>query len=278
MAQHGYIGRFYWNSVSNAVGITTTYANINSGYYYVQGYGDGSGSTYTDYTETSENLLYSVALAMNTCGASPTSAYIDMSLSEPRVKITFSGSTKIYMHGNLAILLGFTQSGAYDPVSAASYTATYPPRYCWFPRSDVSYTDVDRNNFWEPMSTSKNFRSINGKCYGIKGNLLYGNKIRYTLLSKEEVLTTSTADTNEPFQKFFEDVIHETQPFRVLLDRETHAVNGYTNSSSVYVTAMYGPNDEDVKEKVGNFTTFASRNIENYQGLWDIELPMVKYI
>ena len=272
MARHGFLGRFYWNSPGAVVGVggssTEEAGVIASGYYFMQGYS----------SESPNNFIEALIAALTATGGTVSNAYLDCTLESPRLKIVFGGSTKMYLSSGLAAVLGFcdpASPAAYDADAAVTHTATYYPRYCWFPKSDVSVTSVDRTKFWEPLSSSKSFRSINGKCYGVKGNLLYGNRVQYTYLGKEEVITTST-DINQPFQRFFEDVIHETQRFRILLNRDIIGSSGY--ASTVMVTAMYGPNEDDVSEDVGSFSTFATQSMDSYQGLWDLELPMVKYV
>ena len=281
MGKHGYIGRFYYASPGNVIDFGASSADkaVSSGYYFFQGYSNGAGTTEAAYTETSGNFLRSIANAINnSAGGTPvTACFIDCALAAPKVTITLSAPYYLFIASSLAQILGFSTSADYY-VNSASHVASYSPRYCWFPTYAASGSVVDLSQFWEPLSTTKSYRSINGKVYSMQGNLLYGNVVKYSLLPKEDVVTCSTANTYQPLQAFFEDVIHQGQYFRILHDKDNVGSNGYANLSTIFCTAQYGVNEEDVNMTVGNFSTFAEKNAENYQGLWNVELTIMKYV
>jgi hypothetical protein len=45
--------------------------------------------------------------------------------------------------------------------------------------------------------------------------------------------------------------------------------------TSNYCECIVGKEDRD---EVGNFLDYASRHIKNYQGLWDVTLPLMKAV
>ncbi len=106
-------------------------------------------------------LIYDLNATLQALGA-PASAHLSCYI-DADYKVVFKSDdlnfTVTFTDTDLARLLGFTanQSGA------AIYTATYTPKYCWFP-AHHSY-DVDR--FWNKEQFSGS-TSLNGILSGIK--------------------------------------------------------------------------------------------------------------
>lgn len=269
MKKIGYLGRFRYVSPGDVVGVGTSATDdIATGYYFMQGYTGESANAF----------MYSLDAAFTAAGATTPNCYIDMSLTYPRVVISLGASEQLFIANSLAKILGFVaNSSSSNYNGTASYhIGTYPPRYCWFPDASVSFTGVDETLFWSPLSTTRTMRSVNGYVYTLVGNMLYGNMVKYTTLDKADVIKVSGSGSYRAFQSFFEDVMHEGERFRIIVDREAHVqATGY--SSAAYETGVYGEHNSEVDEVLGDFTAFAYRNIDNYQGLWDLEFPMIKY-
>lgn len=258
MVKQEFLGRFYYNDAggSNDLSVGGASIDLDSGYYYLCGY---SG-------ESTDNLLEHIAA---TIGGGATVVY---NHALKRVVFNLASPATLQINDTaLQAVLGFT-SGLKS--SASTHTGTVHPRYLWSPSQGASYHDVDYKTFWAPRSSTKYCRSANGVTYSVVGTKLYDCTLEFGLLDESEVITPSTA-LYEDFQQWYEDVLHEGRQFRVILD-----TTGLTTSyaSTNYVTAMYGMPGSSGTEPIGAFDAFANRHIDNYQGLWNVRIPLVKYV
>lgn len=250
-----WLGRFAVGATNDSFSIGANAFTLTAGNYYLAGY-----------TSESTNQLCEHITA--TIVGTYANAAVTYSATTGLVtfKIANSGSYAItWTDTALQTLLGFTgtQSGA------ATYTATMEPQHVWRPNRGLAGRPVGEANFWAPRSTTIIGCSKDGSTYGVRGNLLYDAEIAYVMLAESRVTTPATTGTVTDLQSFYEDVVHQGQPIRIYPDRSLSA-------STSFVTALVSTGKED--EPVPAWSDFAARHIANYSGLWDVTLPLVKWV
>jgi len=244
-----YLGRFYasaWGLTINA-----TAKVVTAGFYYPKGY---SGESAVQFLEHLTDKLNDVV-----GGATAT-----LDLTTGLVTLDFNGNTTSVTWTSTALrdLLGFTG----DLSSATSYVATNKMRYCWFPTRGLADYPGDLTRFWGRGSTSRTVVSADDTAYGIKGSLTYSAMLRYAMLPAADVVTTSTT-VWRALEAFFEDVMHAAQSMRICPDRTSY-------TSTTYVTALLNKG----KDAYGDFAGFAKRHARTNNGLWDVDIPLKRYV
>jgi hypothetical protein len=252
-----WFGRFAVGASNDSFSVDATAKTLTAGNYYITGYTAESASQLCEHMTT----LVAAVVASSTVAYNATTGFIKITFGSGSHKITFTDTA-------LKTLLGF---GAVDTTTtaAASFTATREPQYVWRPNRGTSSHPVQLNQFWAPRSTTIVGRSKDGTTYGVRGNLLYDAEVSYTMLEESRVIVPSTGSVNKELQTFYEDVVHAGQPIRIYPDRTLAA-------STSYVTALVSPGKED--EAVPAWGDFATRHVANYNGLWDVTLPLVKWV
>lgn len=250
-----YLGRFYVGTDRDSFSIGGNAVTLTNGYYYLSGYT----------SEATAQLCEHMQAQIRALGGSPyPSATVTRSQSTGLITIATGGAaaTITWTDSALQTLLGFTgtQSGS------ASYTSTYQPRFCWRPSDGLTEYPTDLSRWWGEESKTIGTRAPSGATYSVAAaNLLYAGKYKYTLLPEAESIIVTGTSVWEPFQQFWEDVIHAGQPIRCYPDRTL-------NTSSDVKTARY------CGERVGKFEDWAKRYLESYNGLWNITLELCKEV
>jgi len=245
------------NSVPYAVQLT-------AGEYYLESYSGEGTNQLVEHVQAQIRALgvkgavdYGNATA--TYNATTDLVTIDLAtLPAASVDITWTDA-------DLKTLLGFT--GA--QTGADTYTAAQSPRYVWSPSKPPSEYPLDLAQFWAPRSTTRVGRSKNGASYSTKGTVLYDAILRYELLGDSEVVTPSTGSINDDLQAFWDAVVHEGQPIRIYVDRTTSSAAN--TKTGIWVT-------DDEGEPLGSFLQTVGRHIRAYNGLWDVDVRLEKFV
>jgi len=250
-----WIGRFAIGSSNDSFSIASNAFTLTSGNYYIAGYTSESTAQLCEHITA--KIIGTYANAAVTY--SETTGLVTF-------KIANSGTYTItWTDTALQTLLGFTGTQS----NAATYTATMEPQHVWRPERGASSYPAQLNQFWAPRSTTVVGRSRDGTTYAVRGNLLYDAEVSYTMLADTRVITPASTGTVTDLQGFFEDVIHVGQPIRVFPDRTLKA-------STSYVTALVSPGKDG--DPIGSWQDFCGRHVANYNGLWDVTLPLLKWV
>tara|TARA_Y100000310_G_scaffold342921_1_gene448247 strand:- start:40 stop:807 length:768 start_codon:yes stop_codon:yes gene_type:complete len=248
-----YLGQFAITNSNKDFTVGGFAGELTTGDYYMSGAGD---------TQLAEHMQ-AVIRALDGGGTYPT-ATVTQSLTTGQITISLDVTATIaWTDAALGTLLGFegTQSGA------ALYTGDFQARYCWFPNLALSSYPGNLSDWWSRTSTTRGHRAPLGQTYTRKGNLLYDGRYEYQHLPPAQVWKEGSAWWKS-FESFFEDVIHEGQPFRCFPDRSL-------NTATDYKTAIWAPEEA---QPIGSMTEVANRNITNYNGFWRVNMPLWKHV
>lgn len=190
-----------------------------------------------------------------------------LSVSTGLITLDFDGTdtTIVWTDVALQTMLGFSGS----QTGASSYVATNTARYVWLPSFGMSDYPGNAQNIWLPRSTSISGVTPNGTTFGVEGNELNSARIEYEALDESEVIKPSTGTIFKDLETYFLDVAHKTQRMRVVVDKTSYT------AATDYVTAMWGAPRGGT---LGSLTDSVGRNVSNFQGLWDITIPLNEYI
>lgn len=263
MAYQELLGRFYLGGTLNNFSVEDTggggaqAVTLTAGYYYMHGY-TGEGTA---------NLIEHMQAQVRALGGVWATAAFSRSLSTGYVTLNCPGTTTVtwtWTDAALQTALGFTgaQSGA------KTYTGTQVPRYCWHPSRALTDYPGNATKIWQPKSTTVVGRS-SGAVSGAVGSVLYNTLLTWSHLAEAEILEPASGTIGGDLESFFEDVAHEAQPIRIVVDRSSYA------STSDYVTAMWGEEDKD---EIGAFEEYRERHVRRYQGRWMVETPFMKWV
>jgi len=227
---------------------------LTTGYYYIAGY---TG-------EVEAQLCEHMQAQIRNEGGNFADAEVTYSGSTGLITINCPSTTTLtigWTDSLLQSLLGFTgtQSGA------KSYTATYPPRYVWRPTEELSDYPTALSTWWASRSTSRYKRANSGKAFAIAGTTVYDGSYAYRLLTAAEMLKASQTNY-ESLEQFFDDVIAAAKPIRCYPDRTA-------NTSSDFFTAQW-----KVDGEVGSFVEYFERHRSNYNGLFNFDFALDKYV
>jgi hypothetical protein len=142
------------------------------------------------------------------------------------------------------------------------------------PSNNLVELPVDLDTFWGIRSSSMISISRDGSTYGMEGNLLYDGVYRYEALPSTDVIDTS-GSVWKTLESFWEAVVHEVRPIRVIKSSGTYAAAGD------YVTALMLPGDAESDGEaitIGDFRQYVGRTVDSYNGLWDVDFKLAKYI
>ncbi len=249
-----YLGRFYINASNNSFTCDGDALAVTAGYFYTAGYT----------SESTDQLCEAVQVLIRTVSGQST-ATVTYSGTTGVVTIALdSAVTIVFTDSGLAAYLGFsatTQSGA------DTYTSDQIPRGIWRPtNSAVGHPNIIEN-FWIKRSSTRVMRSADGTTYSVIGNEFSDATIEYEALPEADVPTPSSGTIYRDFENWLSDIVHEGQPIRCYPDRTV-------NTSADYVTAVFGSDD---METIGSFTDFMNRFTEDYNGMWNVTLPLMEY-
>ena len=258
-------GRFYVGSTLDSFSVTDTggggaqAVSLTNGWYYLRGY---TG-------EATAQLIEHMQVQVRALGGVWADAAFSYSLSTGLVTLNCPSTTTVtwtWTDSGLQTLLGFTgtQSGA------KTYTATQVPQHNWRPSRTMTDYPGNLQNVWQPRSTSAVGRAPGGTTHGVVGPaVLYDAILTWDVLEEAEVLKPSGGTIGGDLESFFVDVVNETQPIRLVIDRTSYA------AVTDYVTAVFGREGD---ETIGSFEQYRGRLLDEYQGLWTVNTPLMKYV
>ncbi len=249
-----YLGRFQIGADTKDFSVGGNAVSLTAGWYFMSGF-TGEGD---------DNLVEHMQVVIRAIGAPYAAATVTQSATTGKITIALGAAGDIvWTDSDLGVLLGFESA----TTGGSSYTADHEARYCWWPSKGPSDYPGDIARWWTVRSTSLPYRSADGTTYTTVGNKLYDGTFSYTNLTKEDVIAVDDVDWGR-LEHFFSDVIHAGQRFRVFPDRSL-------NGGADYVTAMWAGEPD---EAIGSFREFTDRHVNAYNGLWDVDLSMNKYI
>lgn len=254
MALSRWLGRFAVGASNDSFSIGANAFTLTAGDYYLAGHTGEATSQLCELitaaivgTYADAAVTYSATTGLVTFKIANSSTYT----------ITWTDTA-------LQSLLGFTgtQSGA------ATYTAANEPQCVWSPNRGISDAPVDPARLVQPISSTIVHCSRDGTLTSVLGNTRYAGTVSYGLIDGARVFIPSTGSVNKEFETFFEDVIARGERIRVLVNRATYA------ATTDYVECVVGTPGEPI----GAFSDFARRHIASYQGLADLQIPVMKYV
>jgi hypothetical protein len=248
-----YLGEFYVGTTLDSFSIGGYAVTLTHGYYYLCGWTSEGTAQFLEHMQAQIRAISGTPYPSATCTYSQSTGLVTIATGGAAATITWTDTA-------LQALLGFTgtQSGA------ASYTGTNQPRYVWRPSDGLTEYPTDLSRWWGEESTTIGVRAPTGATHSVEGELLYRGKYRYTLLTEADTIITSTS-VWQPFQQFWEDVIHKGRGIRCYPDRTL-------NTSTDVKAARY------CGERVGKFEEWAERYLESYNGLWNLTLELCKEV
>ena len=251
------LGRFYLPAQTitvNSTAITTT-----AGWYYAAGYTGESPAQLDDHL----GALIAGVVASSGIG-------IDLSTGLTYIAMPGSATITWGTGTTLRDLLGFegTDTGSTD--LAAS---TNPCRYLWAPTRNsaavglTSYANgLTAASFYDYPSKSATVRAPSGAASTVKAPLTTGVcDLLWQRLDKASVRRTTDPDP-DCFEQFWLDTINGGQRLRVVLN-----ASNYTSANTVECLVR----SED--EGYGDFGSFAVRSQADFDGHWDVRIPLVEY-
>ncbi len=249
-----YLGRFYINSSLDSFTVDGTGVTLTSGYYYTAGYSGESADQLIDGVQTQIRTVAGQGTA--TVTYSGTTGAVTIAL-DSSVDITFDDA-------GLAAYLGFSSA---SQTGSDTYVSDQVPRGIWRPTlGAVNHPNVVEN-FWVKRSSTRILRSADGTSYSVVGNEFSDASIEYAILPEADVVTPATGTIYRDLENWLSDIVHEGQPIRCYPDRTE-------NDSDDYVTAMFGDDDT---ETVGSYADYFSRLASDYNGQWNVSLPLMEY-
>lgn len=258
-------GRFYVGGTLDNFSVTDTGGggaqaiSLTNGYYYTAGY---TG-------EATAQLIEHMQAQVRALGGVWADAAFTYHLGTGLVTLNCPSTTTVtwtWTDAALQTALGFTgtQSGA------KTYTGTQTPRFNWKPSRPVTSFPGNSTNIWQPRSTSSIGRAPGGATHGVQGPaILYDARLTWELLDEDEVLKPDTGTVYDDLETFFEDVIDKTQPIRLVKNVASYS------AASDFVTFVWGLEEED---EIGAFEKYRAREIEEYRGLYNVNVPMMKAV
>jgi hypothetical protein len=177
-----------------------------------------------------------------------------------------TAATLVFNDTDLADMCGFSNA---TQASAGSHASDQNCAYTWHPSKNLSDYPLDLTQFWAPRSSTILGRSIDGTSYTVAGSTTYDALLSVVHLPQAEVITPSTGTVGKDLQQFWLDVPAQGQPMRIVMDISSYAAAGD------YKTGLWGSDDD---EELGSFLDFIGRTITQYQGLWDVEIPLMKKV
>lgn len=253
MALQELMGRCRIDGSRNAIKIGGDDIVLTQGNYYFAGY----DATDTQLCEHLEDKIVDAGWA---------GATVTYSLSTGRCTIALGASGAIaFTSSQLAAIFGFTG----DQTAAETHVGTQTPRFNWRPATALAQMPGNASNIFVPRSNTTGGRAPDGTTYGSVGSILYDAKLAWELLAESLVLKPSGGTVGDDLESWFEDVPHNDQPFRLIVDRDSYS------ATTDFVVCKWG---EDGQESLGGFEEYVDRERDDYQGLWNITIPTFKHL
>lgn len=240
---------------------------LTSGDYFIEGYTGEATAQLIEHLQAQIRASHA-----NFAAAGSSECTVSRSSSTGLITISFASGpvTVTWTDAALGTLLGYTGNLSGD----AAYAATNTPKGVWRPTRTITSYPGDLTTWWAEESSSLITISKDGSTFAMEGNLLYNGLYEYELLTDSEVVTTSSTVWST-FEKFWQTVVHEGRPVRVLPDR-----TAYT-SAGEYVTGFILPADAspgDGPVTIGTVMEYRGRTIDNYNGFWQVAFKMAKQV
>lgn len=255
-----YLSRFYLAAQTFTVNVTAK--STTAGYYFGEGYSGESTNQLIEHVQDRIDDVYGSATVK-----------LDKTTGKVTIDLGTTGSITWGTATTLRDLLGYTG----DLSASQSYTATNQMRYAWVPLRSGAAVDASRypNNrtaveAWDYSSMSRVIRATDGTAYTVKAPLATGEaEISYDKLDLTSVRRSANPDPGT-FEQLWIDSLSTGARVRVVLTVPGTATDPYTSAN--YVEAIFGEDGE-----IGRFGDYARRHIDDYNGLWDVDLPFVEY-
>jgi len=253
MANPEFVGRILINSGNDSLVFDDGGSHpvtVTNGWRFLWGY---TSEAATQIVEELDAAVKAVD-ANYSCVYSQTTGKVTFDFNSVTTSITFTDN-------DLGLILGFSTGSV---AGGSTYTSDQSCRYIWQPSRDYSEVAGGATvaNFWVPGYTATPMRASGGTVHAVPGSTLYSGWMSFKLLAESDI-HTGVAD----LQQFFDDVVSLVQPVRVFPNKSNI-------TSTDYVTAIIGA----VDQQIGSFEEFRSRYLSSYGGLWDVDLPMIKYV
>lgn len=255
MALSRWFGRFAVGSSNDSFSVDATAKTCTAGNYYITGH---TAESTVQFCEHLEDLIAAV-VASSTVVYSATTGLITITFGSGTHTITWTDAA-------LKTLLGF--DGVNTGAAAASFAAVMEPQYVWSPNVAIADAPVSVGRLLQPVSSTVVHCSRDGTLSSVRGNTRYAGTLEYQLIDGARVLVPSTGSVNKEFESFFEDVIAAGERIRILPNRSTYA------ASTDYVECVVGVPGESI----GSFSDFARKRFASYEGLFDLSIPVMKYV
>lgn len=265
-ATQTWLGRFAIGSATDTIDLDDNGGNaptvtLTSGDYWISCY-TGEGANGLVEHITTKIQAEGGDFAGVTCSYSASTGKVSFVAGAGKdIDITFTDSA-------LRTILGYAAD--ITALDDTTQTAGNEARYTWRPDRGFASHPVERSNFWAPKSTTVVGRSKDGTTFAVRGNLLYEAEVSYVMLDDARVIIPSTGTVYQELQQFYADVIHNGEPIRIIFDDTAYA------AATDYAVALVSSGAED--EPVPAWGDFANRHISNFNGLWDVTLPLVRYV
>jgi hypothetical protein len=261
VATQTWLGRF-------AIGTDNDTFTVDDVTYALETVTIASGKYFADgYTAEGANSL---VVAINAAFDSTTNykdASIAFDYTTGKFTLTFIRSTTLaFTDSALQTLLGMTDADIASPDTV--FTHSNEAQYVWRPNRSLFDHPVDISSVVAPRSNTFVHVAKDGTTTSAVGSLLYGGTLKYTMLSEARAIIPSTGSVNREFEQFFKDVVHNGEHVRIFPDDTA------TTSSDYETVVIIG----EEGGMVGTWGDFAGRHVANYNGLWDIEVPVRKVV
>lgn len=263
MALTQWLGRFAIGTNNDTIdlddnGGSTPTVSLTAGFYYLTGY---TG-------EATEQLCEHITTQIQAEGGDFADVECTYDASTGKVSLVAGAGDDIdvtWTDTDLRDLLGFT--GDLTELDDTAQEATNEAQYTWRPNRALAGAPVDVSRLVQPVSATVVHCSRDGTLTTVRGNTRYAGTLDYVLVDGARVYIPSTGSVNKEFEAFFESVIAAGEVIRVYPDRTLSA-------STSFVTVKVGVPGEEI----GAFDSFAARHIQTYQGLADVQIPVMKYV
>jgi hypothetical protein len=254
-----WMGRFSLPSSSFALddnGGNTPTITIPAAKYFIAGYT----------SEASLQLVEKItALMQLETGFTNATCTYDETTGKAKFAFPDSASDLTWTETAIRDILGYTADLV--SVGAGGQVADNEARYNWRPDRCLSGYPVQMHRLLQPRSSTRGGRSNDGTVWSIVGNIVYDAELEYRLLDVTRAYIPAAASVDwRSFEYFFEDVAHKGEQIRLFPDRTLRTVSDYTSVMAA------------TDETLGAFDDFSRRRYKNSNGLWNIDIPIWKYV
>jgi hypothetical protein len=128
---------------------------------------------------------------------------------------------------------------------------------------------ADIADLWDDGTTTRTVEAADGTTSTVVGNDINRGVFSWRNLAVANVIAQQAAATApyDTLQHFWQDIIKAGQSFRLVPDTSSYA------ATTDYETALFRGKSG---EPYGSFRSFCKRHVRTYNGLWDVDLPLVE--